>query len=172
MTANKPDHAGSDLPAELPAELPADLQALLNPSQTVLFGGAPLAVEELNVKQTLQLIAMQDQLAGLDWANLAALAKHSPAVLERVLCIALAVDAERIGRAKLSELQAAVSALLGLNKAFFLEALRMLTAGAALASEVRAKMAATAMAKEQTSAPAPQPTPAQPAPAGPTPLPG
>ena len=165
MTANKPDHASSDLPAELPAELPADLQALLNPSQTVLFGGAPLAVEELNVKQTLQLIAMQDQLAGLDWANLAALAKHSPAVLERVLCIALAVDAERIGRAKLSELQAATSALLGLNKAFFLEALRMLTAGAALASEVRAKMA------KQTPEPVPDPVP-EPAPAGPTPLPG
>ena len=165
MTANKPEHAGSGMPAELPAELPADLQALLNPSQTVLFGGAPLAVEELNVKQTLQLIAMQDQLAGLDWANLAALAKHSPAVLERVLCIALAVDAERIGRAKLSELQAATSALLGLNKAFFLEALRMLTAGAALASEVRAKMA------KQTPEPVPDPVP-EPVPAGPTPLPG
>ena len=150
------------------ASMPDDLQALLNPSQTVLFGGAPLTIEELSVRQAIQLAAMQDQLAGLDWGNLAALAQHSPAVLERVLGIALAVDAERIGRAKLSELQAAISALLGLNKAFFLEALRMLTAGAALASELKAKTQSQAT----PTPPTPPKQTSQPAAAGAALLPG
>lgn len=117
-----------------------DLQALLSPSERLKFGGEELVIEELTVDQTLNLLAMQDDLANLDFGNLAKAVQTNAPTLFKVLGIALGVDEARIRKAKNSELQRAVAAMLGLNKAFFLQAMQTLIAAVALKEQIQRQL--------------------------------
>ena len=120
-----------------PPSDPGNLDAFTDPSISLPFGGQPLTITELSVRQVIALSQHTTAIAALDFSDLPALLSQHSGVVVTLLSIALAVPTDRVLGASASQLTAALAAVVSLNKAFFLAAVQTVVQAAVLKSTIQ-----------------------------------
>jgi hypothetical protein len=117
-------------------------QGLLGTQVTLQLAGQSFAIEEMSVRQTLQLVAHREAIADLDWSDLPALLAQHPTLVLNMLSIVLRIDEQALLDAKNSEVMAAAQVAVSLNKAFFLQAVQSVVVAMQLKAAVQSQVQA------------------------------